>query len=144
MKTTDLIAKAQINVSATPDKVWDALTDPAKVKQYMFGSDVESDFKKGSKIKFTGEWEGKSFEERGTILAAEPGKLIRYNTFTPQSGKPDVAENYHTITITLNRIGEQTNVSLEQDNNESEKMTEHSEKNWKMMLEKLKEVVEKK
>jgi len=143
MKATGLIAKAQIAINASPENIWEALTDPAKIKQYMFGSDAKSDFKKNSKISFTGEWEGKSFEERGTILDAEPGRLLRYNTFTPQSGKADVEENYHTITIELNKNGEKTDVTLSQDNNESEEMTKHSEKNWKMMLDKLKQVVEK-
>lgn len=144
MDTKDLIAKAQITVNASADEVWDALVNPAKVKQYMFGADVKSDFKPESKISFTGEWEGKPFEERGFIKDVEKGKLLRYNTFNPASEELDVEENYHTITIELKETGGKTEVTLSQDNNESEEMRLHSQKNWEMVLEKLKHVVEKK
>ncbi len=143
MNTKDLVAKAQITINASTHDVWDALINPVKVKQYMFGADVESDFKPDSKISFTGEWEGKPFEERGYVLNVEKGKLLRYNTFNPASDKLDIAENYHTITIELKEAGNKTEVTLSQDNNESEEMRVHSQKNWEMVLEKLKNVVEK-
>ncbi|MES2761747.1 MAG: SRPBCC family protein [Bacteroidota bacterium] len=139
---TDLIAKAQVTIHATPDEVWDALTNPQKIKQYMFDADVESDFTKGSRIVFTGEWDGNHFEEKGTILDAQPGKLLKYNSYNTQSEKPDVEENYHTITIELVQKGEEVSVVLTQDNNDSEEMAEQSTQNWEMMLEKLKDVVE--
>jgi uncharacterized protein YndB with AHSA1/START domain len=144
MAAKDLIAKAQVTVNASPDEVWDALINPAKVKQYMFGADVKSDFKPKSRISFTGEWEGKPFEEKGFVLEVEKGKLLRYNTFNPASDKPDIEENYHAISIELKAVGDKTEVSLAQDNNESEEMRLHSQKNWEMVLEKLKSVVEKK
>ena len=50
METENLIAKAEITINASIEKVWDALVNPEKIKQYMFGSDVISDFKEGSKI----------------------------------------------------------------------------------------------
>ena len=43
----NLIATASISVDATRQKVWNALTDPAAIKRYMFGSDVTSDWKVG-------------------------------------------------------------------------------------------------
>ena len=142
MKTEELIAKAEISINAPVKKVWDALINPEKIKQYMFGSTVISDFKEGSEIIFKGEWEGKDFEEKGVILSLQPEKILKYNTFNAQSGKPDTEENYHTITIELSEEGAKVLVSLSQDNNESEKMLEHSEKNWQMMLKDLKKVVE--
>lgn len=144
METKGLVAKAQIIVNASTGEVWDALVNPVKIKQYMFGADVESDFKPNSKICFTGEWEGKAFEEKGFVLDVEKGKLLRYTTFNPKSEELDIEENYHTITIELNALDNKTNVSLSQDNNESEEMRAHSQKNWEMVLEKLKQVVEKK
>jgi uncharacterized protein YndB with AHSA1/START domain len=143
MNTKDLIAKAQTTVNASTAEVWDALINPDKVKQYMFGADVKSDFKPESKIVFTGTWEGKPFKERGYVLEVEKGKLLRYNTFNPASDKLDIAENYHTITIELKEAGYKTEITLSQDNNESEEMRLHSQKNWEMVLEKLKNVVEK-
>src|SRR5574341_267649 len=138
-----LIAKASISINAPVGKVWDALTDPEVIRQYMFGTNVISDWKQGSPIVWKGEWQGKKYEDRGVILKLEPERLIQYSHFSPLSGKPDLPENYHTVTIELVSHGVETAVSLSQDNNETEQAREHSEENWKMMLEGLKKLLEK-
>jgi hypothetical protein len=46
------------------------------------------------------------------------------------------------VTIQLSAEGKGTRVSLTQDNNLNEEARSHSEKNWGMMLEGLKKVVE--
>lgn len=58
------------------------------------------------------------------------------------SGQPDVAENYHTVTIQLMEFEGKTTVTLTQDKNSSETSKEESEKNWSAMLGGLKKVVE--
>ncbi len=138
-----LIAKASISINASVGKVWDALTDPEVIRQYMFGTNVISDWKQGSPIVWKGEWQGKKYEDRGVILKLEPERLIQYSHFSPLSGKPDLPENYHTVTIELVSHGVETAVSLSQDNNETEQAREHSEENWKMMLASLKKLLEK-
>ncbi len=77
------------------------------------------------------------------ILKLEPRHLIQYSHFSPLSGKPDLPENYHTVTVELVSDGVETTVALSQDNNETEQAREHSEKNWKMMLTNLKKLLEK-
>jgi hypothetical protein len=59
------------------------------------------------------------------------------------SGLPDKPENYHTVSIELSAEGNQTRVSLSQDQNLTEQAQQHSEKNWNMMLESLKNLLEK-
>ncbi len=54
-----LIAKASISINASIAKVWDALTNPEVIKQYMFGTEIISDWKEGSPIIWKGEWQGK-------------------------------------------------------------------------------------
>jgi hypothetical protein len=68
--------------------------------------------------------------------------MIRYSHYSPLSETPDLPENYHTVTITLVRKGDETFVSLTQDNNEDEEARKHSEENWKTMLTGLKRVAE--
>jgi uncharacterized protein YndB with AHSA1/START domain len=51
-------------------------------------------------------------------------------------------ENYHSVTIELSGGREQTRVLVTQDNNADEDERKHSEENWEMMLEGLREVVE--
>ena len=68
MIAANYIAKASITINATAEKVWHALTDPRMIKKYMFGTSVISDWKEGSKIIWKGEWEGKSYEDKGKII----------------------------------------------------------------------------
>jgi len=138
-----LIAKASISINASAAKVWNALTNPEVIKQYMFGTTVISDWLKGSQIVWKGAWQGKKYEDKGVILKLKPERLIQYSHFSPLSGKPDLPENYHTVTIKLTTDEAGTAVSLSQDNNETEEAREHSEKNWKMMLDALKKLLEK-
>lgn len=137
-----LVAETTITINAPVAEVWDALVDPDKIKQYFFGTTVVSDWKEGSSIVWRGEWQGKSYEDKGVVLKFEPNQLIQYSHFSPLSGQTDKPENYHTVTIELSSEGQQTTVSLFQDNNATEEEREHSEKNWGMVLEGLKKVTE--
>jgi uncharacterized protein YndB with AHSA1/START domain len=48
-----------ITINAPAKDVWDALVNPAKTKQYMFGCEAISDWKKGSSLLWRGQYEGK-------------------------------------------------------------------------------------
>jgi uncharacterized protein YndB with AHSA1/START domain len=58
-------------------KVWDAFVNPKLIKRYMFGAEARSDWKEGSPIVWKGEYEGKSYEDRGVILKFQPPRLPR-------------------------------------------------------------------
>jgi uncharacterized protein YndB with AHSA1/START domain len=137
-----LIARTSIIISASNDKVWAALVDPDAIQQYMFDTHVISDWKVGSPILWKGEWHGKPYEDKGTILQLKPGLKLQYSHFSPLSGLPDQPENYHKVTIELSQDGRQTQVVLSQDNNPTEDDRVHSEQNWGMMLTLLKKFVE--
>jgi uncharacterized protein YndB with AHSA1/START domain len=140
--TKNLVATASVSIDASRDTVWNALTDPEIIARYMFGSRVTSDWTVGSAITYAGEYEGKKYEDHGTILEVKPGELLRSTHFSPLSGKPDVPENYHTITYTLHPQPHGIRLELSQDNNSSEAEVEHSAANWQQMLDSLKTVVE--
>ena len=137
-----LIASAATTIEAPKARVWDALVDRAALKQYMFGADVISDFREGSAIVWKGEWKGKPYEDKGTILQARPGETLDYTHYSPLAGKPDVPDSYHTVKITLSEEGPRTRVSLVQDGNENEESKSHAEENWNKMLGGLKKYVE--
>ena len=138
----NLVATASVIIGASPARVWKALTDPTEIRQYMFGSDVTSDWKVGSRITYAGEYEGKKYEDHGEILEIEPGHLLRSTHYSPLSGQPDIPANYHTLAYTLEDAGEGTRLTLTQDNNSSAEEAKHSGANWEKMLEALKGVVE--
>ncbi len=138
----NLIARASVSVDAPNERVWDALVNPDAIRQYMFGTHVVSDWHEGGAIIWKGEWQGKSYEDKGTILQLKPGSLIQYSHYSPLSGVPDQPENYHTVTVELSSNGNQTQVSLAQDKNANEAERAESEKNWAMMLAALKKFLE--
>ncbi len=141
MKNT-FVAKAAITINAPASKVWEALTTPRIMKQYLFGADVVTDWKVGSPIIYKGLWEGKPFEDKGKILKFEPGKLLASTHWSPLSGVPDIPQNYHTVTYALSDRDGGTQVQLTQDNNASEEEKAHSEQNWRMVLEGMKKLLE--
>ncbi len=136
------IARAEITIQAPASKVWEALTTPKIIKQYMFGVDVITDWKVGNSIIYKGIWEGKPFEDKGKILEFSPNKRLVSSYWSPFSGKPDSPEYYQTVSYELASEVDSTRVSLAQDNNASEEEKANSEKNWSMVLDGLKKVLE--
>ena len=140
----NLTTHISISLDAIPSKVWEALTDPKLIKKYMFGTEVTSAWKEGTPITWKGVYEGKSYKDKGVIKKIEANKLLQHTYLSSMTGKEDKPENYVTVTYKLRKEGDGTILSLSQDHNASEKEKESSRKNWKTVLEKLKEVVEKK
>jgi uncharacterized protein YndB with AHSA1/START domain len=90
-------ATAEAEIAAPPGRVWAALTDPEQIKEYMFGSEVVTDWAKGSPIVWKGEYEGKKYEDKGEIVEIEPERRLKVTHFSPVSGQDDAPENYHTL-----------------------------------------------
>ena len=137
-----LTATMSIVVDAPAARVWEALTDPAQVKQYMWGSEVVSNWTQGSPLIYRGVWEGKPFEDKGTILEIDPPRLLRTNYFSPLSGKPDVPENYAEVTYALAPEDGGTRLTVTQSNIPDEAGKAQSEGNWNMVLESIKKLIE--
>ena len=137
-------AEAKTTIHAPASKVWDAITKPNLIKQYLFDTDVISDWKEGSPITYKGQWEGKSFEDKGKILKIEPQKMLRSTHWSPLSGVPDTPENYHTVTYQLMERNGGTEVTITQDNNANAEEKAHSEQNWRTVLDGMKKMLEEK
>ena len=138
----DHVATAEVEIDGTAEEVWKALTDPEQIKQYMFGSQVETDWEEGSPIVWKGEYEGKSYEDKGEILEIDPCRRLKMTHFSPLGGDEDIPANYHTLLYELRGEGDKTRLSLSQSNNASEEEAEHSKGNWQQMLAGLKDLVE--
>ena len=144
---TETTAQVSKTVQASVDDVWKALTTPRIVKSFFFGSDVESDFRVGSPIRFKGEFKGKAYEDHGEILTADAGRRLSFSHYSPLSGAPDTPANYHVVTYDLVPDGKATRVTLTQSNlqggakpSDVEHRAEY-EKNWAMVLEGLSKAV---
>jgi uncharacterized protein YndB with AHSA1/START domain len=140
--TEKYVAISTIAIEAPPSRVWSVITDPKSVGELFFGSEVITDWTVGGPIIWRGEWEGKPFEDKGEIIAFEPDRRLETTHFSPLTGQPDVPENYHTLTWTLEPAGTQTVLTLMQDNNDSPAAAEHSKDMWDMLVATVKDIAE--
>lgn len=138
----NLIAKATTTINAPRSDIWDALVTPESIKQIMFGTEVTSRFYEGSPIVWRGEWQGRVYEDKGKVLQVKPGRVLQFSHYSPMSGLPDRPHNYHVVTIELIDAGGEVKVVLTQDKNANEQAREHSQKNWQLVLDALKRLVE--
>ena len=138
----NLTAKATVDIQAPPSAVWKALVTPETIKQYLFGTDTNTDWKPGSPITFTGSWEGKSYEDKGTIITNEKEKQLQYSYWSSFSSLPDNPENYAIVTFDLQPQAQSTRLTVTQDRCTSEESRQHSGQNWNMVLKSIKEIVE--
>jgi uncharacterized protein YndB with AHSA1/START domain len=137
------IATASVSISAPPSKVWEALTKPELIKQYLFGTEVTTTWQVGSPITYKGEWQGKAYEDKGKVLQIEPERRLVSTYWSSLSGLADTPEHYKKVTYELTPEHGGTRLTVTQDNNATEEAKNHAEQNWRMVLEKLKGLLEK-
>ena len=142
--TSGLSLTVSMDFDAPLSIVWDAIVNPEIIKQYLFGTETVSDWKVGSPIIFQGVWEGVAYKDKGTILELIPEKKLKYDYWSSFSKLEDAPENYQQITFELSSNAENTILTLTQENVPNETAKEHSEANWKMILEQMKKIVENK
>ncbi len=136
------VAQATVTIDAPTSRVWDALTKPELIQQYLFGTRVTTDWRVGSPITYEGTWQGKTYQDKGKVLQVEPGKLLVSTFWSALSGEPDVPENYKTVRYELSPAGGGTKLSVIQDNNATQEEADHSAGNWKMVLDGMKKLLE--
>ena len=139
---SNITGSTAITISVPASKIWKALTTPSIIKQYFFGTDAVSDWKVGSPLIFKGEWQGKQYEDKGTILESVTNKLFMYSYWSSMSGKEDKPDNYVNVTYELAENNDATTLTITQENIPDEKTKEHSEQNWSKVLEDLKKLLE--
>jgi uncharacterized protein YndB with AHSA1/START domain len=140
-------SQVKTTVNAPPAAVWKALTTASTLKQFFFGSDISTDWRVGSPIRFRGAWKGKPYEDKGKIQVFDADKRLAFTHWSPLSGMEDKPENYHIVTFDLRPAGSGTEVVLTQTNqNDAEALTPENRKeytkNWTMVLDGLKKTVE--
>jgi uncharacterized protein YndB with AHSA1/START domain len=139
---TGLMLTVTIEINASIKKVWDALVNPEIIKQYLFGTETVTDWKVGSPIIFQGVYEGVAYKDKGTILELIPEKKLKYDYWSSFSKLEDIPENYQQISFELLNKNGKSILSLTQENFPDQTAKEHSEANWRMVLDQIKKIVE--
>jgi uncharacterized protein YndB with AHSA1/START domain len=134
-------SKASIVINESREKIWRALTIPEHVKKYFFDTNLVTDWKVGSPIYFRGEYNGKSYEDKGTVLEFSPMEALSYNYWSSFSGIEDKPELYQILRYTLIDTPEGIEVAIHQSNVATQESADHSSENWKKVLEGLKTYV---
>lgn len=141
MKKAFVLTKT-ITIHCEPAAVWAALTDPEKVKQFFFGTQLHTDWKIGGPITYTGVWEGTPYEDKGTVLKFEKEKVMQHDYWSSFSGKADVPENYQVITYRLKPKKTGTLLTITQNNIGTLEQKQHSADNWGMVMGGMKKMLE--
>ncbi len=132
-----------INIKASLQNVWNTLTKPELVKQWQYGSDLITDWKAGGAIRFRTEWEGKVFEQWGTVLEIIPNQLIKYSLFAPRPGLDDKPENYFTMKYVLTDANTYIRLEIIQEDNRPGAVQEEPQEHENPVLQSLKNIAEK-
>ncbi len=138
-----LIATASISINTPAAKVWEALTTPELIKHWFFGVDTATDWKVGSPMVHKGVWQGKPYEDKGIILKIERPKLLVHSHWSALSGLPDSPGNYQVVSWALSERDGKTELTITEVNLPSVEAKEVSDKSWKIVLNNLKELLEK-
>ena len=140
--STNLTAVASIEIHADIEKVWAALVDPEMISKYLFGTKTTTSWEPGTPITFSGEWEGKTYEDKGVIQAFEEFRRLQYTYWSSMSGIEDRPENYYLVTFDLAVKNGATVLTVHQENVKDEKTRAHSESNWMQVLGTIKQLLE--
>jgi uncharacterized protein YndB with AHSA1/START domain len=134
---------SRLVIHAPAAKVWDALTEPAWVKQWQFGSDLYTDWQVNSDIRFKTPFNGTVFEQWGKVLEVRPGRLLRYSLFAPRPGLEDKPEHYFEMRYALTEHGADTHLEITQEDNRPGAKQEGVQGEENPILKGLKDLIEK-
>lgn len=137
------VVKRSVIINAKGSDVWKAITDPDMIKQYFFGTNVKTNWKEGSPITYWGTWKGKEYEDKGQITKVEEGKRLEHTHWSSLSGMEDKPENYFQVSYEIEEREKDTVLCITQVGLMSEDSYKHSADNWELVLQQLKQLVEK-
>lgn len=140
--TGTYVATSTITIDAPRERVWAVLTDPDAAREFMFGTELDTDWTVGGPIRWRGVFKGTPYEDHGTILEFAPPSRLVNTHFSPLSGEEDVPEHHHTLTWTLDDDAGATVLTLTQDNNPTAEAAAHSQGMWDQLVATVKEIAE--
>lgn len=126
-------------IASTPDKVWQALTDPAMTEQYWFGYRVAANGRAGDYMTAT-DPTGKLIH-RDAIIESDPPRRLVYAWRSLLDEFKD--ERPSRVTIELTPLKDQVRLTLVHDDfDDGSKMFESISRGWPAVLSSLKSFLE--
>lgn len=138
-----LEVKRSVNINASVDKVWEAMTTPSIIAQYLYGTKTITDWKVGSDIIFQGEYEGQTYKDGGLIKAFDAPNLLTYSYWTSFSGLEQTPENSSEVSCIIEKENDGAKLTWHQKGYPDESRRKHSEDGMDEFLNSIKAIVEK-
>lgn len=124
-----------ILISASPQQVWKYLTQPELMVKWMgepeLRIDVSGNWETGKAILIKGFHHG-PFENKGTVMQCDPGRLLQYSQLSSISNLPDVPGNYSIHTFSLEPQEEQTVLTVHIEQFPTETIYKHLAFYWEV------------
>lgn len=131
-----------IDINATSDKIWEALTNKEIVAQYFWGTEVISTWKKGESIVYAGKYEGVDYEDKGIILEIETNKILKHTYWTSFSDIPYDPNTSAIIAYLIDSESSTSKLTVTQEGFNNEEERDKSLNSWKDILLNIKNIVE--
>jgi len=135
-----------VNINSAPTKVWNTLTNPERMKEWMgepeMKIEVHTDWKINSPI-LINTFHHIQFVTRGYILKYEKERILSYSHLSSISRLADITENYTILEFTLIPIENQTQLTVNIENFPTETIYKHLELYWRTTILIIKKEVEK-
>ena len=127
----------EVYIRTTPERLWQALTDPAFTRQYYFGTAVQSDWKPGAAYRYL--YPSGETMIAGTVLESDPPRRL-VTTFQPMW--TDDAQPITTVTCDVVVMGATCKLTVTHADLESNAMTQGLTSGWQQILSGLKTLLE--
>lgn len=135
----------QVDISAPRSAVWDALTNPVALTQWMgvpeMRLEIISDWRVGSPIVIVG-FHHATFRSTGTILRFEPEQTLCYTQKDSISRLPDEPQSYSHLCFVLAPSTTGTSLTITIDNFPTETIYKHLDFYWNTTINLLKRHIE--
>jgi uncharacterized protein YndB with AHSA1/START domain len=128
-----------IDIRATPERVWQAMTDPTLTREYFYGTDILSDWTPGSR--WTSESDGNVSLEGKVVEIDPPRRLVQ--TFHVHDDDPAASEDPSTVTWELTPLpdGRGTRLQLVH-TGQGEATMAYTDGGWEFILQGMKSLLE--
>ncbi|MBX3012511.1 MAG: SRPBCC domain-containing protein [Caldilineaceae bacterium] len=134
----------QIIIHAPATMVWDYLTKPELMQQWMTEEPItiQTAWRVGTPMVISGQLHGFAFENTGTVLQSEPTKRLQYTHRSSISNLPDEPASYTVFTFQLTPTDNQTTLTITVENFPTESIYKHLAFYWHVVPELLRKRIE--
>lgn len=140
---TVLTINKSISIAASPESIFDALTNSDTIVKYYPLHSVVSDWKVGSEVHYKGDANGTPFTDFGTIDVLDRASQYKYSYWSDNHGTARAPENLVSICYQITSHDDHCTVKLTQENIPNTELYEAMNNSiWDFLLQRFKTFIE--